>query len=143
VTVFGAFGPAYMKWMHAQARDSGVTYARMKTLHALQLDGPQIMSSLGERLGVTARSVTALVDGLEAEELVRRVPHPTDRRATIIELTEVGRRLIHGQYEAHAQHAAELFARLAEPDQRELLRIMRSLTQALVEQHGGSCPRDW
>jgi len=34
--------------------------------------------------------MTALVDSLEAEGLVRRKPHPTDRRATMVELTEDG-----------------------------------------------------
>ena len=48
------------------------------------------MSDLGDELGVTARYVTSLVDGLEKEGLVRRVPHPTDRRATIIESTPKG-----------------------------------------------------
>jgi DNA-binding MarR family transcriptional regulator len=133
VATFGAFGPSFLKWMTAQARDQGITFARMKTLHALQCGGPKIMSALRDELGVTARSVTALVDALEAEDMVRRVPHPSDRRATIIELTETGRRTVDGQFEAHRERAAELFAELSEDDQRELLRIMRRLSQALAD----------
>lgn len=137
VSAFGAFGPAYLKWLHAQARDQGVTYARMRTLHILHGKGPQIMSGLRDHLGVTARSVTALVDALEAEGLVRRVPHPTDRRATIVELTSEGQATIKGQFEAHAQRAADLFDRLPESDQRELLRIMRALGHELRALGGG------
>ena len=133
VAAFNAFGPAYMKWVSAHARASGVTFARMKTLRALECSGPQIMSSLRDHLGVTARSVTALVDALEQDQLVRRVPHPHDRRATIIELTEAGHRAIRGQFEAHAERAAELFAVLPEHEQAELLRTLRTLTRALAD----------
>ncbi|MPZ88788.1 MAG: MarR family transcriptional regulator [Nitriliruptorales bacterium] len=140
VAAFGAFGPAYMKWLHAQARDGGVTYARMRTLHVLYGKGSQIMSGLRDHLGVTARSVTALVDALEAEALVRRVPHPSDRRATIVELTDQGRAAIDGQFEAHAQRAAALFSRIPREDQRALLRIMRALGNELRSLIGDACP---
>lgn len=132
VAAFAAFGPAFMKWMTASARDQGVTYARMRALHVLKCGGPQIMSGLRDELGVTARSVTALVDALEGEELVRRLPHPTDRRATIVEITDAGRERMQGTMEAHADRAARLFAALPEGDQRELLRIMRALGDELT-----------
>ncbi len=125
-----------MKWVAASARHTGVTWARMKTLRALECNGPQIMSSLRDELGVTPRSVTALVDALEADALVSRVPHPTDRRATIVELTERGRKTIDGLFEAHADRAAAVFARLDEADQCELLRLLRLLSAALGELHG-------
>lgn len=138
-----AFGPAYFKWVNARVRDSGVTFTRMKTLHALKCHGPQIMSSLRDELGVTARSVTALVDALEADDLVRRVPHPTDRRATIIELTEAGRATVHQQFEEHSMRAAEVFGRLADSDQRELLRLLHLLSAELTAMgvEGGCDPR--
>lgn len=131
MSAFAVYGPAFMKWMALSARDQGVTYARMRALHALQCGGPQIMSGLRDELGVTARSVTALVDALESEALVRRVPHPTDRRATIVEITAAGRERMRGTMEAHTGRAARVFERLDEHDQRELLRIMRLLIDEL------------
>ncbi len=136
---FIAFGPTYMKWVNARVRPSGVTFARMKTLHALRFHGPQIMSSLRDELGVTARSVTALVDALEADDLVRRVPHPTDRRATIVELTDKGLATLQDQFETHAARTAEVFARLSEHDQHELLRILRQLSAELSEMGAEGC----
>jgi DNA-binding MarR family transcriptional regulator len=53
-------------------------------------DGPQLRV-LAEHLHLTPRSVTAIVDGLEAQRLLERVPDPTDRRAVIARLTEAGR----------------------------------------------------
>lgn len=105
----------------------------MRVLHALSERGPSIMSALGDELCVTARGVTSLVDGLEAEGLVRRQPHPTDRRATLVDLTDAGRSFAQEHFEAHAEHAATLFAQLDPDDQRALLRIVRQLMEALAD----------
>ena len=43
------------------------------------------------RLQVHPTSITNAVDRLEAAGLVRRRPHPTDGRATLVEITEAGR----------------------------------------------------
>jgi DNA-binding MarR family transcriptional regulator len=130
---FAAFGPAYFKWVQSRFAASGVSFARMKLLGVLHRTGPQIMSGLSEDLGVTARNVTALVDGLEEEGLVRRVPHPTDRRATMIELTETGAEFA-CQMAAGAQlnAIAELFRELTPADQRELLRLLGLLREGLA-----------
>ena len=45
---------------------------------------------ISESLRCTPRYVTALIDALEADGLVRRGPHPTDRRATLVSLTRRG-----------------------------------------------------
>jgi DNA-binding MarR family transcriptional regulator len=45
---------------------------------------------LADRLGLTPGSVTALVDRLMARKLARRIPHETDRRVVLIELTKAG-----------------------------------------------------
>jgi DNA-binding MarR family transcriptional regulator len=53
-------------------------------------DGPQLRA-LAEQLHLTPRAVTAIVDGLEAEGLLERIPDPSDRRAVTARLTEAGR----------------------------------------------------
>ena len=89
------------------------------------------MSSISDELGVTRRNVTALVDALEEEGLVQRKPHPTDRRATIIELTEQGFETTKSMYEEHRAAVAEVFADLSEEDRGELTRLLGSLREAL------------
>jgi DNA-binding MarR family transcriptional regulator len=51
---------------------------------------PLRSSELADRLGLTAGSVTALVDRLVARNLARRIPHATDRRVVLVEMTEDG-----------------------------------------------------
>jgi DNA-binding MarR family transcriptional regulator len=94
-------------------------------------EGPIIMSDLGEELGVTPRNVTKLVDELEAEGLVRRLPHPSDRRATLIALTPKGREKIAEGYTEYVAVTSELFSVLSEDDQWELIRLMDLLYDGL------------
>jgi len=131
VDEFAAFGPLYMKWVRSRLQDGGMTYARMRLLAALHCNGPQIMSSISDELGVTRRNITALVDALEEEGLVRRKPHPTDRRATVIEMTGRGERTMDSIYDEHRAAVAELFAELDEEDRRELTRMLGALREAL------------
>src|SRR3954447_16702539 len=88
--LFHEFNRTFDRWAESLLENSGVSTARMRLLGVLHCKGPQIMCDLGGELGVTARQVTNLVDALEAEGLVRRVAHPTDRRATVIEATPQG-----------------------------------------------------
>jgi DNA-binding MarR family transcriptional regulator len=70
--------------------ERGLTRPRATVLWHLQQVGPVLQRELSQLLGVTPRNVTALVDGLEAAGLVTREPHPRDRRATLVTLTERG-----------------------------------------------------
>lgn len=70
-----------------------LTFARYEVLMVLLLSrrGSLPMARIGERLQVHPASVTNAVDRLEGQGFVRRTPHPTDRRATLVEITDDGR----------------------------------------------------
>ena len=55
--------------------------------------GSMPLKKVSERLQVHPTSVTNAVDRLAGSELVARRPHPTDGRATLVEITEEGRRV--------------------------------------------------
>ena len=48
---------------------------------------------MGQRLMIHPTSVTNIIDRLEQQGLVRRLPHPTDGRTTLAEITDEGRSL--------------------------------------------------
>jgi DNA-binding MarR family transcriptional regulator len=136
VDEFAAFGPAYMKWVRSRMREPGVSYARMRLLGVLHCGGPKIMSGISDELGVTRRNITALVDALEEEGLVRRRPHPTDRRATVIELTNEGGRTMETLYDKHRRAVAGLFAGLTPEERGELVRLLGLLREGLRDEGG-------
>lgn len=71
----------------------GLTFARYELLMLLTFTrtGALPMAKASARLQVHPTSVTNAVDRLERAHLVRRVPHPSDGRATLVEITESGR----------------------------------------------------
>jgi DNA-binding MarR family transcriptional regulator len=119
-----SFERAYARWVESPLQKSDLTHARIRLLGVLSRKGPQIMSALSDELVVSPRNVTVLVDALEANGLVRRHPHPTDRRAILIDLTPQGVETGTTMYNQHAEAVAELFSDLSTADQRELLRLL-------------------
>ncbi len=78
--------------VEAVLRPFDVTFARYEVLMLLYLSKRRSlpMRTIGSRLQVHQTSVTNAVDRLEAAGLVVRRAHPTDRRATLVELTRAG-----------------------------------------------------
>ena len=68
----------------------GVSWARVRALQRLAAQ-PRTLSELAEQLAADRPYVTLIVDGLEERGLVQRTPHPEDRRAKVVALTEAGR----------------------------------------------------
>ncbi len=73
-----------------------LTFARYEALVLLSFSrqGSLPLGKMGERLMIHPTSVTNIVDRLEAQGLVRRADHPTDRRTTLCEITEAGRAVV-------------------------------------------------
>ena len=76
-------------------RPLDLTFARYELLMILLFSrsGSLPLNKLGNRLQVHPTSVTSAVDRLETQGLVRRQPHPTDRRTTLAQITAAGRML--------------------------------------------------
>ena len=68
------------------------------------------MGELSQRLMVTGGNITGITDQLEAEGLVKRAPHPSDRRAFAVQLTPTGRRQFRRMAAVHEQWVIDLFA---------------------------------
>ena len=52
------------------------------------------MSEVAKALHVSLPAVTHLVDRLVAKRMVRRLPHPTDRRVNLVDVTDRGLKLL-------------------------------------------------
>lgn len=77
----------------AALRPHGLTFARYEALVLLVFSrqGSLPMNVMGQRLQLHPTSVTNIVDRLQADHLVERNSHPTDRRTTVVTITEAGR----------------------------------------------------
>jgi DNA-binding MarR family transcriptional regulator len=69
----------------------GLTEGRLAVMFRLFRCGPTPLGDLAEDLDTTPRNITGLVDNLERDGLVERVPDPEDRRSVRASLTEAGK----------------------------------------------------
>ena len=125
------FTSAFLRWMESRAC-GGLSYARLRLLQALHCGGPAIMRDLGVQLGVSPRNMTALVDAMEDAQLVVRRPHPTDRRATLVELSPAGAREAEQALEPRLDAMAELFEDFSPAEQQAFADALVRLGQAIA-----------
>ncbi|MGY1745669.1 MarR family winged helix-turn-helix transcriptional regulator [Blastococcus sp. SYSU D00695] len=90
----------------------GLTVPRATLLWHLHARGPDTQRAIAHVLGTTPRNVTGLVDGLSGAGLVVRDPHPTDRRAVLVSLTDRGARLAADLAAGQAELAGQLLGGL-------------------------------
>lgn len=83
-----------MARINSVLRPFGLSHPRLEVLLVLlaRPDGRLPLGKLGRRLQVYPGAVTSAVDRLEADGMVRRVQHPTDRRGTLAMITPRGRK---------------------------------------------------
>lgn len=112
-------------------RPLGLTFARYEALVLLSFSrrGSLPMRVMGERLQLHPTSVTNIVDRLEAGDLVRRVPHPTDGRTTLVSITEAGRAKLELATKAVTDAEFGLVG-LSIGEQRELTRLLAKVRGA-------------
>jgi DNA-binding MarR family transcriptional regulator len=109
-------------------RPLGLTFPRYEALMLLSFTraGALPLGKIGERLQVHRTSVTNIVDKLEADGLVRRVPHAEDRRATLAEITREGRATARRATEALNAAAFGIDA-LGDEEQEAVTALLRAL----------------
>jgi DNA-binding MarR family transcriptional regulator len=100
----------------------GMSFGRARTVRRLARR-PMSMRELADALGIDPPNATVVVDDLESLGLVRRRPHPTDRRAKLVEATPEGKDLARRADEILATPPPALAA-LDPGDLAELRRIL-------------------
>lgn len=89
---------------------------------ALVADNPgSTQSEIADALGIKRANFVALINGLEARELIERRPAAGDRRSHALFLTAAGDRLMPAISSAQAQFEAEWVARLGGAAARDSL----------------------
>lgn len=75
---------------HAIARRTGLSESELHSLRHL-LAGPIGPNDLARTLGVTSAASSGIVDRLESRGHVTRHAHPTDKRRTVVSISDSGR----------------------------------------------------
>jgi len=103
----------------------GLTYAQARVLRLVAAEGrPLRMADLAAQLDVVPRSVTTMVDALEATGLVARHADPGDRRSVLVSLSDHGRHLLDRLEAARRDSAEEVFGGLDPAQRHQLLELL-------------------
>jgi DNA-binding MarR family transcriptional regulator len=95
---------------------------------SLVLHNPGITSrQLCTTLGILPPNLVGMVSAFEARDLIVRTPHPRDRRAMGLHLTDGGRKLMRRAERTAAQLEAQAASRLTAAEARMLIRLLQKM----------------
>ena len=116
-------GVIAQKHFSAKLEAVGLTPRMWGALNVLEAEGPVTQGALCKGIGMDPSSMVSTIDELEAKGLVERRPHPGDRRAHALYVTDSGRETLSRGREVALATQDELLAPLSE-DEREQLRSL-------------------
>jgi DNA-binding MarR family transcriptional regulator len=112
----------------------GINRTDGRCLDILDQRGPSAAGELARECGLTTGAMTTLLDRLERLGYLRRVPHPSDRRRVIVELTDRSRARIEEIFGPLAKEGSAMLAKLSE-DELILVRDVMRCGRELLERH--------
>ncbi|MGN7249077.1 MarR family winged helix-turn-helix transcriptional regulator [Janibacter anophelis] len=118
-------------WM-VDLSDHDLSPHEMRALRvAAERDAPPRLRDLAEALRIAPRSVTDVVDALEAKGYVTRQPDPTDRRASVVVVTEAGRAVRTAVHEARRRNVGDQLGALDAGQRAALADALTALEERL------------
>lgn len=103
----------------------------LKRLH--DAGEPQPVSFFADGVFSNRSNATQMIDRLQAEDLVKRIQNPNDRRSVLVELTALGEQRLHEGQERHERIVAEVLASLSEDEREDTLRVLERILGVLDE----------
>jgi DNA-binding MarR family transcriptional regulator len=109
-------------------REHGLSMWAYIVLLALDEQPVRTQAALADAIGADRTRIIAVLDDLQARQLIRRDPDPADRRVHLLSLTAAGRKLRDRTQAAIQRQEERLLQRLSTSDRRAFLRALRVLS---------------
>jgi len=112
--------------------ETGLTIAQLVALRVLGEVGSARIGDLATHVGIKPPAASALIDSLDAKGYIAREPDAEDRRVTRVSLTDAGHQQLMSAEAERREHMRRYFSVLEEDDLRVLVRINRTLIDAMI-----------
>ncbi len=121
---------AYDKLRRVQSKqmfEKKLTAPQFGVLEILSRTGPVPLKKISQEMMVTGANITCVVDNLEKEGFVRRIPSKEDRRVILADLTSTGKNKIETIMPEYSENISSVTSVLTENEQKELTRLLSKL----------------
>ncbi|MBL1095300.1 MarR family winged helix-turn-helix transcriptional regulator [Streptomyces coffeae] len=119
------------------AVEETLTLPQFRMLVVLENSGQLSLSRLAEELGVQPSTAMRMIDRLVAAGMVARGASEVDRRASVIALTETGRRTVEEVTQRRKGELTGIVEAMSVGQRRGLIEALRAFTEAGGEPSGG------
>ncbi|REJ26708.1 MarR family winged helix-turn-helix transcriptional regulator [Caldibacillus debilis] len=104
-----------------------VTRTQFILLLLISREGSPKLARLAEEMNVQPSAITVLIDRLEKLNYVKRITDPDDRRSVRVELTPLGREIIHDFRQRRRGILKSYLNRLSEEEIRTLTELLEKI----------------
>lgn len=105
---------------------------QLRRLRESEPDGAASPADLAERSGVSRATITGLLDGLEKDGLISRMPRSDDRRMIDIRITDAGSKLLDRTLPDHYLRLASVMATLTKSEKETLTRLLTKVRESVT-----------
>lgn len=120
------------------AASHGISLGDLYAVRVLARLGEMPVSRYGTELGLARSTITNVVDRLERAGLVARAASPSDRRVTLVRLTDTGRDAMEARARFPASDIARRLFALEETDQTALAELLERMLAIRPEPDGAA-----
>lgn len=110
--------------LRSERSDETLGLSQLSALASLMRSGPLSPTALAEIERIQPPSMTRVITALEERGLVERAPHSSDRRQSVIEITEGGRSIVLEDRRRRAAWLAMRFATLSKDEQAQIAAVL-------------------
>jgi MarR family transcriptional regulator, 2-MHQ and catechol-resistance regulon repressor len=105
----------------------GLNPTEFAVLELLFHKGDQPLQQIGGKILLASGSMTYVIDKLEKKEYIKRVACADDRRVTLAQITEKGKKLIEQVFPAHKNEIDRLMSVLSEDEKKAAIEILKKV----------------
>jgi len=120
-------------WELEVIKGKGLSLSLVHAVEILGAFGPMPMKKLAEKVGITMGTLTVQVDKMVSANLVERVPHKTDRRSILVQLTAKGEQLFAEHDAQHLQLTEHLTNSFSDNEVQLLGTLLEKLNAGFVK----------
>lgn len=104
-------------------KEGGLTGTQFAVLEVLYHKGDLRICEIMEKIFATSGNMTVVINNLEKEKFIEKYSDPEDKRASLIKITDKGKRKIEEIFPEHLLDLEDYFSSLT-ADEKQLLRVL-------------------